>query len=129
MILFFNSKIQPSGEIKKMDYKTSVELALHLGYKEVQDNSAFKGRYFIKDGKKWIHDIEALMKYLEIIEVAGLEHLGYDLKNYHSYKDFTNELANQEMQAIYHDITHCDGEATYLSDGMWLLPDGTLKEG
>ena len=34
-----------------MDYKTSVELALHLGYEEVSDPHAFKGRYIIKDGK------------------------------------------------------------------------------
>lgn len=44
-----------------MDYQTSVKFALYLGYKEVQDPQAFQGRYFIKDGKKWIHDIEALI--------------------------------------------------------------------
>lgn len=111
-----------------MDYKTSVELALHLGYKEVQDSQAFKGLYFIKDGKKWIHDIEALMRHLGVSQFSDLEALGYDIKNYHSYKDFSNEMARQEMQSIYNDITHSDGEATYLSDGMWLLPDGALEE-
>lgn len=111
-----------------MDYRISVELALHLGYREVQDSQAFKGRYFIKDGKKWIHDIEALMCHLGIDQFSELESLGYDLNNYHSYKYFSNEMARQEMQSIYNDITHCEGEATYLSDGMWLLPDGTLEE-
>lgn len=111
-----------------MDYKTSVELALHLGYEEIQDSQAFKGQYFIKDGKKWIHDIEALMRHLGISQFYELEQLGYDLNNYHSYKDFSSEMARQEMQSIYDDITQCDGEETYLSDGMWLLPDGTLKE-
>lgn len=111
-----------------MDYQTSVELALHLGYDEVQDPQAFKGRYFIKDGKKWIHDIEALMHHLGISQYSELEDLGYDLDNYHSYKDFSNEMAKQEMQSIYQDITHEDGEATYLSDGMWLHPDGTLEQ-
>ncbi|SMN10784.1 hypothetical protein SPBRAN_959 [uncultured Candidatus Thioglobus sp.] len=37
-------------------------------------------------------------------------------------------MAIQEMQSIYTGITHCEGEATYLSDGMWLLPDGTMEE-
>jgi hypothetical protein len=111
-----------------MDYQTSVQLAIHLGYKEVQDPQAFKGRYFIKDGKKWIHDIEALMQHLCISHHSDLENLGYDLSNYHSYKDFSNELARQEMQSIYQDITHSEGEATYLSDGIWLHPDGTLEQ-
>lgn len=111
-----------------MDYKTSVELALYLGYEEVQDTQAFQGRYFIKDGKKWIHDIEALMRHLGVSQFSELESLGYDLNNYHSYKEFSNKMAGQEMQSIYNEITHCDGEATYLSDGMWLLPDGTLEE-
>lgn len=60
-------------------------------------------------------------------QFAVLESLGYDLKNYHSYKNHTNEMARQEMQSIYSDITHCDGEATYLNDGIWLLPDGTIE--
>ena len=107
-----------------MDYKKSVELALHLGYEEIQDPQAFKGRYFIKDGKKWIHDIEALMRHLGVSQFSDLESLGYDLNN----KDYLNEMARQEMQSIYNDIAHCDGEATYLCDGMWLLPDGTLEE-
>ena len=111
-----------------MDYQTSVELALHLGYEEVQDPQAFKSRYFIKDGKKWIHDIEALMRHLGISQYSDLEDLGYDLNNYHSYKDFSNEIARQEMQSIYQGITHEEGEAAYLSDGMWLHPDGTLEQ-
>jgi len=112
----------------KMDYKKSVELALCIGYEEVQDANAFKGCYFIKDGKKWIHDIVALMRHLDVELYEDLESLGYDLENYHSYKDHSNEMATQEMQSIYRGITHCEGEATYLSDGMWLLPDGTMEE-
>lgn len=111
-----------------MNYQTSVELALHLGYEEVQDPQAFKGRYFIKDEKKWIHDIEALMRHLSVNQYSDLENLGYDLNNYHSYKDFSNEIARQEMQSIYQEITHEEGGATYLSDGMWLHPDGTLEQ-
>lgn len=111
-----------------MNYKKSVELALSLGYKEVLDHNAFKGRYFIKDDKKWIHDIVALMRHLGVELYEDLEKLGYDLENYHSYKNHSNEMAAQEMQSIYMGITHCEGEATYLFDGMWLLPDGTMEE-
>jgi hypothetical protein len=111
-----------------MDYKKSVELALYLGYEEVLDNNAFKSSYFIKDGKKWIHDIAGLMRHLNVELYENLESLGYDLKNYHNYKDHSNQMAAQEMQSIYRGITHCNGEATYLSDGMWLLPDGTMEE-
>ncbi len=64
-----------------MNYQTSVELALHLGYEEIDEPQAFKGRYFIKNGKKWIHDIEALMSHLGISQLSELEYLGYDLDN------------------------------------------------
>lgn len=111
-----------------MDYQTSVELALHLGYEEVQDSQAFRGRYFVKDGKKWIHDIEALMRHLDVSQFFELEDLGYDLDDYRRYKYFSNEMAKQEMQSLYQEITHEDGEATYLADGMWLHPDGTLEQ-
>jgi hypothetical protein len=111
-----------------MDYQTSVKLALHLGYEAIQDSQAFRGQYFIKNGKKWIHDVAALMQHLGVFQFSELASLGYDLDNYHSYKDFSNEMARQEMQHIYNEITHADGEATYLSDGMWLLPDGTLEQ-
>jgi len=32
------------------------------------------------------------------------------------------------MKELYSSITHEDGEPTYLSDGVWLYPDGTMKE-
>ena len=110
-----------------MDYKTSVALARHLGYEEVLDAHAFHGRYFIKNELKWIHDIEGLMRHLRVSNPEDLVAHGYDLANYHSYKHFTNEMAQKEMQSIYDDITHADGEATYMCDGMWLLPDGTIE--
>ena len=37
-------------------------------------------------------------------------------------------MVDNEMVQIYEAITHLDGEATYLMDGMWLLPDGTMEE-
>lgn len=111
-----------------MDYEKSVELALCLGFEKISDDNAFKGCYFEKNGKKWIHDIDALMRHLDVELYQDLELLGYDLENYHSYESHSNEMAVQEMQNIYREISHCEGEAAYLSDGVWLLPDGTLEE-
>jgi hypothetical protein len=37
-------------------------------------------------------------------------------------------MAKQEMQQIYTNITHEDGQPTYMYDGVWLYPDGTIKE-
>lgn len=112
----------------KMNYRKSVELALALGYEEVEDSNAYKGSYFIKNDKKWIHDISALKSKLGVSSNEELESLGYDVDNYHKYKDYTDKMAENEMVQIYDAITHLQGEATYLSDGMWLLPDGTLEE-
>ncbi len=112
----------------KMNYKKSVELALSLGYKEVLDENAYQGKYFIKDEKIWIHDKEALKSKLQVTSNEELENLGYDVENYDKYKKYTNEMADNEMRKIYASITHSEGEATYLHDGMWLLPDGTMEE-
>ncbi|QOY53320.1 hypothetical protein [Candidatus Sulfurimonas baltica] len=111
-----------------MDYKKSVELALSLGYEEVSDENAYKGKYFIKHEKIWIHNIEALKLKLKVTSNEELDNLGYDVENYHRYKKHTNKMADNEMKNLYANITHLDGEATYLYDGMWLLPDGTMEE-
>lgn len=112
----------------KMNYAKSVELALALGYKEILDENAYKGRYFIKNEKKWIHHIEALKKKLNVHSNTELATLGYDIENYHKYKKYTNKMVDKELTNLYMNITHADGEATYLHDGMWLLDDGTLEE-
>ncbi len=112
----------------KMDYAKSVELALSLGYKEILDENAYKGKYFIKNEKIWIHNIEALKEKLQVNSNEELIELGYDVDNYHAYKNHTNKMADDEMRNLYANITHLDGEATYLNDGMWLLPDGTMEE-
>ena len=111
----------------KMNYKKNVELALHLGYEEIIDSKAYKGVYYIKNNKIWIHDIDALKAKLKVKSNEELLALDYDVENYHAYKNHTNSMVN-DLINIYHNITHCEGEATYLHDGMWLLPDGTLEE-
>ncbi len=111
-----------------MTYDKSVELALSLGYKKVLDKNAYHGKYFIKNHKIWIHNIKALKAKLKVISNDKLVSLGYDVENYHRYKKHTNKMVDNELINIYINITHADGEATYLYDGVWLLPDGTLEE-
>ncbi len=86
------------------------------------------GKYFIKNEKKWIHHIEALKNKLNVNSNTELAALGYDIENYHKYKKHTNKMVDKELTNLYMNITHSDGEATYLHDGMWLLSDGTLEE-
>lgn len=111
-----------------MNYQKSVELAIALGYEEVPDKKGYKGRYFIKKEKIWIHDISALKSKLGLSSNSELISLGYDVDNYHRYKNHSNEMVVNELIQIYNAITHEAGEATYMCDGMWLLPDGTIEE-
>jgi len=80
-----------------MDYQKSVTLAIALGYEGIQDESAYKGIYYSKNGMIWIHDIEALKAYLGSISIEELLSLGYDIDAYNKYKNHTNEMADDEM--------------------------------
>ncbi|MBV7387276.1 hypothetical protein KRX11_01255 [Pasteurellaceae bacterium TAE3-ERU1] len=76
-------------------YTESELKAIALGYAEVMDENGHKGRYFIKDGKKWIHNLEALRKNLidqygryiddEELSANAPEGFGYDVEAYHLY--------------------------------------------
>ena len=66
-----------------MYYTNSEKLALSKGFEEVLDENAFNGRYFIKDGKIWIHDIDALQDKLDVYDEYELEELGYDVDTYY----------------------------------------------
>jgi hypothetical protein len=111
-----------------MDYDKSVELALNLGYEEIIDTYAYKGVYYIKNDKIWIHDIDALKLKLKVNSNEELELLGYDVQNYHTFSKYTNNMVDEFMKDLYMSITHSEGEATYLHDGMWLLPNGKIEE-
>ena len=50
--------------IKNSDFNRSELLAIKNGFEVVYDKDAYNGRYFIKDGKKWIHNIDALKRQL-----------------------------------------------------------------
>jgi hypothetical protein len=58
-------------------------LALKYGFEMVISDSAFNGRYFIKDGKKWIHNIGALKKQLGFSANYELEDADYHVEAYY----------------------------------------------
>ena len=43
------------------------------------------------------------------------------------YRSFKHYIAN-EMKQLHSAITHEDGEPTYMGDGMYLFPDGRIRE-
>ncbi|BFU59581.1 MULTISPECIES: hypothetical protein [Rodentibacter] len=76
-------------------YTQSELLALSLGFVEIQDPKAYRGRYFLKAGKKWIHNIEALRRQLNSeygryiddgeLSASSPEGFGYDVEAYYIY--------------------------------------------
>lgn len=86
-------------------YSNSELLAISLGYEEVADSKAYNQRYFILNGKKWIHNLEALRHKLnaqygryitdEELEAADPEGFGYDVEAYYNY-----------CQPVTRNITH-----------------------
>ena len=111
-----------------MNYQKSVELALALGYEGIPDESAYKGIYYSKNGMIWIHDIEALKASLGSISREELESLSYDVDAYDKYKNHTNEMTDNEIGSLYSDLSPGEGEPAYLMDGMYLFPDGSIRE-
>jgi len=78
----FNYK-QVSQQLKQhINYNRSEQLALNNGFEEVSDEKAYNGRYFIKDGRKWIHNISGLKRQLGICDNSKLEELDYDVNMY-----------------------------------------------
>jgi hypothetical protein len=84
----------------KMDYYKNVELALRLGFEEINDIKAYRGKYYIKDELIWIHDIEALKTRLNLDEDEGLRRLNYDVGSYYKYIDHTNEMVDEVLKLI-----------------------------
>ena len=66
-----------------LGYKNSELCAIEHGFEEFSDEKAYNGRYFLKAGLIWIHDIDALMKTSGLDE-EGLKKDGYDVDTYHS---------------------------------------------
>ena len=117
-----------------MDYYKNVKLALRLGFEEIDDIKAYRGKYYIKDGIIWIHDIKALKIRLNISEDEDLRHLNYDVESYYKYVNYTNEMVDKELTLIKAAI---DSSDSVLSGRYSLLNDkevltgmrGLLEEG
>ena len=79
----FNYK-QVSHQLEKhLNLNRSEKLALKYSFEMVIDEEAYNGRYFIKDGKKWIHNIDALKRQLGTKSDDVLVNNGYDVKSYY----------------------------------------------
>ncbi|PNV83686.1 MAG: hypothetical protein C0627_03880 [Sulfurimonas sp.] len=68
---------------QELRFNGSENLALKNGFKVVLDANAYNGRYFIKDNKKWIHNIAALRRQLCIYDDNVVEEMGYDVATYY----------------------------------------------
>lgn len=58
-------------------------LAIKNGSEVVFDEDAYNVRYFIKDGKKWIHNIDALKRQIDVSCDDALEDKDYDVEAYY----------------------------------------------
>ena len=117
----------------KMDYDNSVELALALNFKRVEDTDAFNGEYFIKENKKWIHWIHKLKAKLGVEDEEELREHGYDLDSYYKYRSYTNAMAREYIsmqikESIYSQDSVLSGKIDILDNGQLLQSIVSLKE-
>ena len=117
----------------KMDYDNSVELALALNFKRVEDPEAFNGEYFIKGNKKWIHWIQKLKAKLGIEDEEELREHGYVLDSYYKYRGYTNAMARecismQIKESIYSQDSVLSCKVDILNNKQLLQSMISLKE-
>lgn len=110
-----------------------MELALSLGYEKLHAQEASGGVYYQKNDKIWIHNIKGLCKHLGIAEgdEQTLRGLHYDVDAYWEHNATSEKIkrkAREECQSLYSGIPHEHGEPTYLMDGMYMFPDGSIGE-
>lgn len=89
----------------KMDYLQNIKLAISLGFEEVLDESAYKGKYYVKNNMIWIHDILALKHKLDVNSDQELKVLNYDVDSYYKYFNYSNEMVDDELES-YGDSTY-----------------------
>ncbi len=65
-------------------FNYSEQKALRNGFEVIYDEDAYNGRYFVKNGKKWIHNIGALKGQLGINNDFALKQSGYDVDAYYA---------------------------------------------
>lgn len=73
---------------KKSSYKSfnrSENLAIKNGFKVVNDPKSYNGRYFVRQGFIWIHNIKALKATLGVRLDSKLLEMGYDIYSYYTF--------------------------------------------
>lgn len=111
----------------KMDYHKNVELALALGFEEVCDEKAYRGKYYIKDGLFWIHDIEALKASLSFDEDEELRQEDYDVGSYYYYVGYRNGMVGKKL-ALELIKARIHSDSSVLSGKFsWLRDEGILE--
>ncbi|MDG4953661.1 MULTISPECIES: hypothetical protein [Actinobacillus] len=118
----------------KWNYEESCEKAILAGYEEKFDEFAYNNSYFIKDDKIWIHNLESLCEKMGFSTLQEVVDAGYALEDWFRYKDLTihkmkEYFAEEDMLEIYDAIGGNGLDNVYLSDGMWLTPEGKLVGG
>ncbi|EAA8738574.1 TPA: hypothetical protein ACS54F_001669 [Salmonella enterica] len=107
--------------------KHGCDVALRMGYKECPDENAYGDAYYIKDGLKWIFNITGLKKRLGVYSDDDLRKQNYDVDTYYRVENQQEEIADDEMQSLYHNLAVEEGEPVYLEGGMYLYPDGSIR--
>ncbi|MCW9710122.1 hypothetical protein L5B71_04395 [Avibacterium sp. 21-586] len=88
----FETYQQPAqqGTFAVSPYTDSEVQAIIAGYTEYASDLAYRGRFFVKNGLKWIHNLEALRRklnneygrYIDDEELRA--EFGYDVENYYA---------------------------------------------
>ncbi|MEA2018078.1 MAG: hypothetical protein U9N59_06485 [Campylobacterota bacterium] len=65
-------------------YNRSEKRALANGFKEVEDEDTYNGRFFVKNYLLWIHNISALKRNLGVSSNHELFRAGYDVEAYYA---------------------------------------------
>lgn len=105
------------------------EAARELGFVEVPHELGHNGRsVFMRDGLKWIYNINGLKKDLGVNSDMQLVNLGYDVKTYRDMMTI-HDLNTKELRDLFQDLDNSGavlGGRVYLEGGLWLYPDGTI---
>ena len=117
--------LKESRYIMKMNYDNNVKIALNMGFEEVYDEKAYKGKCYKKDGLLWIHDIEALKASLNFDE-NKLKH--YDDGSYYYYVGYRDGVVDRKraLELIKAKI-HSDNSV--LSGRFDLLKNKSILDG
>lgn len=118
--------------IKLQWLKSSIRCALENGYIAIANEDAFSGAVYIKNGIKWIHEIELLKLKLEIVNDVDLVGLGYNVGDFYKYNTnnfpkYAKEIVRQELLDIFmEDFLDYPDRKIYLGDGIYMDENGDL---